>query len=138
MGAEAKTDPINLLTERIIGCCIEVHREIGPGLLESIYEECLWIALKQAGLRAERQGSIPITFRGVVLANAFRFDLLVEGQVLVELKSVEAVLPVHKAQVISYLRLCGFRVGLLVNFNVPTLRQGLHRLVSRAPDLSAS
>ena len=121
---------INAITECIIGCCMDVHREIGPGLLESIYEECLGLAFQEAGLSFERQGAIPVVFRNHTIEQAFRFDFRVQGQVIVEVKAVETLHPVHKAQVINYLRLTGNPVGLLVNFNVPLLKQGLHRVIN--------
>jgi len=124
---------INQLTERIIGLAISVHRELGPGLLESAYEECLAIALKEDGLAFERQGIIPVRFRGHEITPGFRFDLLVERQVILEVKAVEAVLRIHKAQVLTYLRMSGVSVGLLLNFNSSVLRDGIHRLAIQAP-----
>jgi len=124
---------INQLTERIIGVAIAVHRELGPGLLESAYEECLAIALKEDGLAFDRQGIIPIRFRGHEITPGFRFDLLVERQVILEIKAVEAVLKIHKAQVLTYLRMTGLPVGLILNYHAPVLRDGIHRLAIQAP-----
>ncbi len=136
-----KVDPvaINKFTERIIGCCIEVHRELGPGLLESVYEECLGIALAQAGLQFERQREIPVHFRGQQLQQTFRFDLFVENLVVVEIKAVDSIKPVHKAQVITYLKLVPAPIGLLCNFNSHQMVSGIHRLIHPvlAPTFSA-
>ena len=117
------------LTEKIIGLAIEVHRALGPGLLESAYEECLCHELSVAGLAFKRQVPFPIKYKTVDLLCGYRADLVVENTVLAELKAVEAILPVHKAQMLTYLRLSGLRVGLLMNFNVPVLKDGLHRVV---------
>ncbi len=131
-----KLDPvaINMITKRIIGCCIDVHRELGPGLLESVYEECLGIALAQAGLKFERQRELPVHFRGQVLQQTFRFDLFVESKVVVEVKAVDSIKPVHKAQVITYLKLVPAPIGLLCNFNSHQMVSGIHRLIH--PDLA--
>jgi GxxExxY protein len=130
---------INNLTKKIIGCCIEVHRELGPGLLESVYEECLGIALSQAGILIERQRELPVHFRGQQLQQSFRFDLLVESVVVVEIKAVDVIKPVHKAQVITYLKLIPAPIGLLCNFNSHHMISGIHRLInpSHAPLFSA-
>ena len=127
MNANNKIDDI---TEAIIGAAIEVHRELGPGLLESTYEACLGYELARRGHRALRQVRLPIRYKGVELDEGYRIDLLVEDQVIVEVKAVEALNAVHKAQVLSYLKLSGRSVGLLLNFNEVTLRQGLERLVN--------
>ena len=124
---------INALTEAVIGAAIDVHREVGPGLLESAYEECLAIALTDAGLRFSRQGVIPIRFRGREISPGYRYDLLVEDRLIVEVKAVEVVLRVHKAQVITYLRMMDVPVGLILNFNVSALREGIHRLTIASP-----
>jgi GxxExxY protein len=115
-------------TEEIIGALIEVHRHLGPGLLESAYEACLSRELVVRGLRHTRQCPLSIVYKGVVVDCSYRLDVVVEERVLLELKTIERVLPIHKAQVITYLRLSGLPVGLLVNFNVRTLKDGLHRL----------
>lgn len=132
---------INRVTEQIIGAAIEVHSVLGPGLLESAYEACLAHELTQRGLRVERQRPVPVVYKGVELDCGYRIDLLVEDAVVVELKAVEAFLPVHEAQVISYLKLSGHHVGLLINFNVVRLRDGLRRLVhdlSESPSASSA
>ena len=117
------------LTERIIGCAIEVHRGTGPGLLESVYDVCLAFELQAAGLDFRRQCPIPISYKTLSIQTAFRVDFVIEERVLVELKSVESLLPVHKAQALTYMKLSGLTVGLLINFNVRVLRDGIRRLV---------
>jgi GxxExxY protein len=118
------------VTEKIIGSAIEVHRTLGPGLLESIYEECLVVELGLRGMRVERQKTIPIAYKGRRIAADLKIDMLVENQVVVELKAVEKLLPVHDAQLLTYLRLTGKAVGLLINFNVPLLKEGVRRFVN--------
>ncbi|HTP84821.1 MAG TPA: GxxExxY protein [Alphaproteobacteria bacterium] len=122
----ARSDP---LTEKIIGAAIEVHRALGPGLLESAYEVCLCHEFSLAGLQFRRQVPLPVTYKSVTLDCGYRADIVVESTVMLELKTVEAVLPVHKAQLLTYLKLSGLRVGLLINFNVPMLKDGLVRMV---------
>ena len=119
------------LTEAIIGAAIEVHRELGPGLLKSTYEACLAHELSIRGLRVVRQLPLPVTYKGVKLdcGYKFRVDLLVEDQVVLELKAVEHLEAFHEAQLLSYLKLSGHRVGLLLNFNVKALKNGLKRMV---------
>ena len=130
----------NEITDRVIGAAIEVHRHLGPGLLESAYDECLCYELS---LRFERQVPFPIVYKGLRLQSALKLDLLVEKAVIVELKTVEDLLPIHKAQLLTYLKASNKRVGLLINFNVPILKNGLKRMVnhhlevSRAPETSA-
>jgi GxxExxY protein len=126
------------LTEQIIGAAIEVHREIGPGLLESSYAACMRHELTCRGLRFEHEKSIPITYKGLLVDCAYRLDLLVEDTVVVELKSVERLERIHDAQLLAYLRLSGRPVGLLINFNVPFLRHGIRRLVCRCPEPESS
>ena len=121
---------INEITDRVIGAAIEVHRHLGPGLLESAYEECLCFEFSRAGLRFERQVPLPVEYKGLRLDCAYRLDLLVEGSVLVELKAIEDVLPIHRAQVLTYLRAAQKPVGLLINFNVEILNNGLSRIVN--------
>jgi GxxExxY protein len=116
------------LVHRTIGCCVRVHCALGPGLLESIVAEAVCIELNASGLMFEREKRIPITYRGKFLSH-HRLDLVVAGQIVLELKSVERLNPVHHAQVLGYLRATGLRVGLLVNFNVPVLQNGLKRIV---------
>ncbi len=121
---------INQLTEQIIGAAIEVHREKGPGLLESAYEGCLAHALGLRGLQVVRQVSVPLIYKGITIDVAFRADLIVENLVLVELKAIETILPVHKAQGLSYIRETGHQVGLLINFHTLKLVDGLTRIVN--------
>jgi GxxExxY protein len=121
-------DDLQGLTNRIIRCAIEVHRVLGPGLLESVYHECLLTELRQQGLFVESQQSVDIHYKGLRLRSALRVDLIVERSVIVELKSVESLHPVHEAQVITYLKLTGCPAGLLMNFNEVLLKNGLRRL----------
>lgn len=116
------------LTNRIIGEAIEVHRVLGPGLLESTYDTCLYLQLTDGGHSVERQRSLPVIFKSHVIPDAYRIDQIVNGQVVIEVKSVEKVLAVHKAQVLTYLRMTGMKVGLLINFNVPKLADGITRI----------
>jgi GxxExxY protein len=129
---------INEVTERVIGACIEIHKQLGPGLLESAYEECLCHELALAGLRFERQKPLPVSYKSVRLDCGYRLDLVVEGKVIVELKTVDELVPIHDAQLLTYLKLSGLTVGLLVNFNVPVLKQGLKRIVNKFQEFSAS
>src|ERR1035441_9813028 len=115
--AETRTIIENVLTDQIIGCAIEVHRTLGPGLLESVYEECLCYELSQIGLRFERQGRLPLVYKGIKLCCGHILDLVVEDSILVELKSTEDLAPVHHAQLLTYLKSSNKRVGLLINFN---------------------
>lgn len=119
---------IERTTEQVIGCAIEVHRAMGPGLLESIYRECMLMELAIRGLAVDIERAVTVSYKGEPLVSRFRLDLLVQRAVVVELKAVEAIRPVHRAQVISYLKLTGHPAGLLINFNEATLRAGLHRL----------
>ncbi len=124
---------INRITERTIGAAIAVHRELGPGLLESSYEACLEYELLAGGLAVQRQCPVPLFYHGVRMDCGYRLDLLVEGQVVVEIKSVERLERIHTAQVLTYLKLSGVQVALLINFNVPLLMQGLDRVVLKYP-----
>lgn len=117
------------LTGKIIGAAIEVHRHLGPGLLESVYETCLAYELEQAGLKAARQVALPVVYKDIHLEQGFRIDLLVEDQVVVELKCVERFTDVHEAQVLSYLKLSGRHIGLLLNFNVKMMKHGIKRYI---------
>jgi GxxExxY protein len=117
------------LTGAVIGGAIEVHRALGPGLLESVYEECLCAELKLRGLEFQRQAALPIVYKGATLDCGYRIDLIVAKGVVVEIKSVETVLPVHEAQLLTCLRLSGIKVGLIINFNVPVLKDGVVRRV---------
>jgi GxxExxY protein len=119
----------NGLTHDIIGAAIEVHRLLGPGLLESAYEECLSRELVLRNLRVDRQVSVPVIYKDVKLECGYRLDLLVERQVVVELKSIESFAPVHEAIMLTYLRLSGYGLGLLINFNVSVLKDGIRRFV---------
>ncbi len=118
------------LTESIIGAAIEVHRHLGPGLLESAYEVCLAFELKELGLRIERQVELPLCYKDMHLDCGYRLDLLVNSGVIVEVKAVNAISPIHHAQLTSYLKLSGYRVGLLINFNVMLLKNGIKRVVN--------
>ncbi len=120
---------LNELTEIVIGCAIEVHRALGPGLLESTYEMCLCHELSLRNIPFERQQPIPVIYKGVKLDCGYRADLIVDGRLLVEIKSIEQVSGIHDAQLLSYLKLSSMKVGLLINFNVRTLTQGVHRKV---------
>ena len=117
------------LTERIIGAAIEVHRALGPGLLESVYEECLADEFQHSGIQFTRQLELPIEYKGRRLDAGYRLDFLIDNTVVVELKAVEKIMPIHEAQLLTYLRLAKKRVGLLMNFNVPRLRDGLLRRI---------
>jgi len=116
-------------TSPIIGAAIEVHRQLGPGLLESVYEECLCHELHLRGMDFKRQVDLPVLYKGLKLDCGYKIDLIVQNEVVLELKSVEKLLPVHEAQLLTYLRLANMRVGLLINFNVPLLTQGIIRRV---------
>jgi GxxExxY protein len=117
------------LSERVIGLAIEVHRRLGPGLLESAYEECLSFELGAAGLPYNRQVTLPIVYKDIRLDCGYRMDLVVAEELIVEIKSIERLMPIHDAQLLTYLRLSGLRVGLLMNFNSIALKNGLRRLV---------
>jgi GxxExxY protein len=116
-------------SDRIIGPAIDVHRALGPGLLESIYEECLYFELKSHGIRFRRQVALPVVYKSVNLDCGFRADLIVEDLTIVELKTVERILPVHEAQLLTYLRISGLPTGLILNFYVPVLKDGIKRMV---------
>jgi GxxExxY protein len=117
------------LTENIIGLAIKLHRRLGPGLLESVYEECLAFELGQAGIEYERQVAVPVVYADVRLEAGFRADIIVARVVILEIKAVERLLPVHEAQLLTYLRMSGHRVGLLLNFNELRLKNGLRRFI---------
>ena len=120
---------INYFTGEIIGAAIEIHKALGPGLLESAYEECLCHEFALRQLHFKRQQAIPLEYKGAKLDCGYRIDLLIENLVILELKSVESLLPIHEAQLLTYLKLTDFDVGLLINFNVPVLRDGIKRLI---------
>jgi GxxExxY protein len=121
---------LNGITEKIIGAAIQVHRVLGPGLLESAYEACLAFELGRRGLKLEQQKPLPVIYERVKLECGYRIDLLVEGSVVVEIKSVDALAPIHEAQVMSYLKLSGCKLALLINFNVRMLKDGIRRFVN--------
>lgn len=121
--------PLKDLTEKIIGAAIEVHRNLGPGLLESAYERCLIYELEKLGLLVENQKPLPLVYKEITVEQGYRLDLLVEDKVVVELKTVEWLTNIHEAQVLTYLRISGHKVGLLINFNVDILKRGLRRFV---------
>lgn len=120
---------INDITGEVIGAAIEVHKHLGPGMLESAYEECLCYELSVRGLKFEKQKPIPVVYKEIKLECAYRADLLVENEVVVELKSQDAILPVHEAQILTYLKFANKKIGLLINFNVPVLKNGIRRFV---------
>jgi GxxExxY protein len=126
-------EELNLLSEQIIGAAIEVHRELGPGVLEHSYEASLQHELALRGISSVRQLLLPLTYKGLVIPDSYRIDLLVDDKIVVEIKTVEALKPVHSAQVLTYLRMSGKTLGLLINFHVPLLRDGLKRLVHQLP-----
>jgi GxxExxY protein len=127
---DPKQQSIDNITEKIIGAAITVHRELGPGLLESAYEECVCFELSQLGLGFERQVPLQVHYKEVKLDCGYRMDIVVELLVIVELKAVERIIPVHEAQLLSYLKLAKLRVGLLLNFHTPVLKSGLKRIVN--------
>jgi len=119
----------NELTGKIIQCAIEVHKALGPGLLESAYKECLYHELQEAGLKVEKEKALPLVYKDVRLDCGYRIDLLVENQIIMELKSVDALNDIHMAQILTYLKLQNLRYGLLINFNVAKLKDGIKRIV---------
>ena len=121
----------NEISARIIGCAIEVHKILGPGLLESAYEECLFYELREGGLKVERQKALPLIYKEVRLDAGYRIDLLVENKVIIEMKAVEAINDIHIAQVLTYLKISGCKLGLIMNFNVLRLSEGIKRLANR-------
>ncbi|OYU66603.1 MAG: GxxExxY protein [Cytophagaceae bacterium BCCC1] len=120
---------LNLLTEKILRCAFTVHNALGPGLLESSYEECLFYELKSSGLLVENQKALPLVYKEIHLETGYRIDLIVNKQIILEIKSVEAIADIHIAQVLTYLKLSKCRLGLLLNFNVPSLKLGIRRLI---------
>lgn len=132
-GQVTEAERLNRIPETIIGCAIAVHKALGPGLLESAYEACLAFELAQAGLRVEREKPLPVTYREVRLDCAYRLDLLVEDAVIVEIKVVDQLAPIHTAQLLSYLKLSGCKVGLLINSHVHKLTEGIRRIVNGFP-----
>lgn len=127
-------EKLNQMTEDIIGAAIEVHRTLGPGMLESAYEACVGFEIAQRGRKVTRQVPMPLIYKGVKLECGYRLDMLVDELVIVEIKTVEAITDVHKAQVLSYLKITGLPVGLLINFNVKLLKSGITRIVNDFPE----
>jgi GxxExxY protein len=123
-------EELNALTESVIGAAIRVHRELGPGLLENAYSECLAIELGDCGLNAIREVTIPLRYKSITVENAYRLDFIVEDTVIIECKTVEQLLPIHSAQVLTYLKLTDKRLGLLINFNVEVLHKGIKRIAN--------
>ena len=121
---------LNQLATEVIGAAIEVHRELGPGLLESVYEYCLLQELRKIGIKADNQVSLPIVYKGEKLAKNFIIDILVENEIVIELKCVEELHPVHEVQVVTYIKLANKRLGFLMNFNVPQMVKGIKRKVN--------
>lgn len=128
-GATEKTYPHAETTGAIITHAIQVHNQLGPGLLESVYEQCLAFELAQAGFKVEKQRAIPVSYRGLTFDEGFRADLVVEDKVIVELKCVERLLPIHEAQLYTYLKLSGKRTGLLINFFTRVIKDGIRRII---------
>jgi len=120
-------DDINKLTGEVIGAAIEVHKALGPGLLESAYEKCLCRELDLRNISHENQKDLPVAYKGVMLDCGYRLDVIVLNKLIVELKACESLLPIHEAQVLTYLKLTGIKIGLLINFNVPVLKDGIKR-----------
>jgi GxxExxY protein len=123
-------DELNKLSNVVIGAAIEVHRLLGPGLLESAYQQCLAWELGQHGLVVRQQVTVPLRYKQLQIENGYRVDMLVEGEVIVELKSVDGLLPIHTAQLLTYLKLTGLRLGLLLNFKVDVMRSGIKRVAN--------
>jgi GxxExxY protein len=131
--AVVQADQLNAITEQIISAAVEVHRALGPGLLESAYEACLVFELRAHGLRVEQQKPLPVTYKNVKLECGYRLDLVVADCVIVEIKAVDKLNSVHEAQLLSYLKLSNYRVGLLLNFHCTMLKNGIRRLVNDFP-----
>lgn len=120
----------NKLTEKIIGCAIEVHRNLGPGLLESAYQECLLFELTKLGLKVEKQLALPIVYKDIKLDHGYRIDVLVENSIVIEIKTVECFTDVHFAQILTYLKLGNYPIGLLINFHTKLLKNGIKRFIN--------
>ncbi len=127
---DAERKRLNELSAKVIGLCIAVHRETGPGLLESAYEECLAYEMSRSGLPFERQKEMPLSYKGVLLHCGYRLDFLVEDSLVIELKAVDQVAPLFQAQLLTYLKLAKKSLGLLINFNVPVLKEGIQRMTT--------
>lgn len=121
----------NDLSELVIGLAMKVHTALGPGLLESAYEECLYYEINQAGLRVEKQKPLPLVYKEVRLECGYRVDLLVENRLIIEIKSLESIHPIHSSQLLTYLKLSNCKLGLILNFNVPQLKDGIKRIVNK-------
>jgi GxxExxY protein len=121
---------INELSSKIIGAAIEVHKKLGPGLLESVYEECVCHELSLRGISFERQKPLPVVYKGKKLDCGYRLDIVIEKAIIVEMKSCEKIEPIHRAQLLTYLKLSGLNLGLLLNFNTPVMRYGIVRIVN--------
>ena len=132
-----KNMDINATSETIIGAAIEVHKHLGPGLMESAYEECLSQELSLRSLPYRRQVALPVEYKGIYLDCGYRMDLLVTEQIVVEIKAIDHLLPIHEAQLLTYLKLGGWQLGLLLNFNVALLKQGIRRIVNGLPEPSS-
>jgi GxxExxY protein len=130
----SEKEEINRITHAIIGAAIEVHKQLGPGLLESAYEACTAFEVAERGLQVEQQKPLPLTYKKARLDCGYRLDMLVEGKVIVEIKAVEKLLPIHEAQLLSYLKLTKCKTGLLINFNVHKLTDGIIRVVNDFPN----
>lgn len=124
-----RIEELNIISGKVLNCAIEVHRELGPGLMESVYEACLYKELLNNGLSVLKQLKVPVVYKGNEIDLDYRIDLLVENEVIVELKVVEALLPVHKAQLMTYMKLANKKLGLLINFNVRLLKDGFKRVI---------
>lgn len=123
---------INALTEKIIGLCIKIHKALGPGLLESTYHRCLEYELGKAGISFSSEVSLPVRYESLTIENGYRVDLIIEDKILIELKSVEKITDIHRAQTLTYLKMSGLSVGLLINFKEPLLKNGLNRFINSA------
>jgi GxxExxY protein len=130
----SEKEELNQITQMVIGAAIEVHKNLGPGLLESAYEACVVFELAERGLICERQKPLPMVYKNVNLDCGYRLDLLVEQKAVIEIKAIDKLLPIHEAQLLSYLKLTGCKVGLLINFNVRVLKDGIVRIVNNFPE----
>lgn len=130
MRVEIPSMELNEISGKIIELSIRVHRELGPGLLENAYEACLMVELMHEGFNVERQKLLPIVYRGVTIDTGYRLDLIVENSLIVEVKAIERLMPIHEAKLLSYLKMTNLKLGLLINFNVRLLRDGVKRIVN--------
>ncbi len=121
---------LDMLSKNVIGLTIEVHKNLGPGLLEKTYEECLCLELEESGFNYKKQVVLPITYKGKIINDAYRIDILVEDALIIELKTVQTLEKIHKSQLLTYLKLSDKKLGLLINFNVPLLKEGIVRVVN--------